>query len=224
MVQRSTTIMIFIIFASLIPQIAHGEGALITGSLMAPPERILKETNAPMPTVGGIPFSYAGYLDYSNSDGSFTIPKHHPDNTNIRIVITPGVRFVKAKGETISHLTIDQSKPIKVYRFTKQQDEKQDWFWKAQEEDIPGDGKVYSTDLIIFANPQNIFVDVKTAFMTSDSNQIILPLKSIYVLATSKIDMIDLQKNFQMIEASKSMVAATKEQEQAVDVTAVDSQ
>lgn len=187
------------------PSLFSGGQSLISGYLQPTPPTILHSVHPTPPSarVGGIPLSYAGYLDYSNNDGYFSIPKHHIEN-HIRLYITPRINLHTAQGSTISHLSLDEKSPVKGFLYTKSQDEKGMWYWKVQPFTPPADKKIRSHDLVIFALPSDIYVDTHTHYPLTDTYQMILP-KNIYVLRNSDIDMLDIQKNFSLIKVNKQV-------------------
>jgi hypothetical protein len=75
------------------------------------------------PKQSGFLASYAGYSDYSNSDGLIHFPLRQEEQ-KLYMVITEKIKLAKVKGETISHLEFDTSNETKkaIYLFEKKKD------------------------------------------------------------------------------------------------------
>lgn len=141
----------------------------------------------------------AGNLDYSNKDGYFSLPKHHKKES-VRLVIIPldQLSLNLVKGETASDMTA-KSDNYTAYNFEKKEDNEKCWYWEVTKTDLAENKKVRSYDLILFADPKDIFV--KTGiYMATDSEQNILP-NVIYVLHSNPIDIMNKQKYFDMVAA-----------------------
>jgi len=76
------------------------------------------------PKQSGFLALYAGYSDYSNSDGLISFPLRH-NEPKVYLVITKKVKLTQVKGETIAHLEFDNAKNIEkaIYLFEKKKDE-----------------------------------------------------------------------------------------------------
>ena len=104
---------------------------------------------------GGIPVSYAGYLDYSNSDGLIQFAKHHTSET-LRVLITPRIHFEFVKGSTISHtsftdktMSISNPSAAKSYLFEKKKNADGAAYWHVTKDTLPT--KIRSFDLFFLS-------------------------------------------------------------------------
>ena len=163
-----------------------------------------------MPKLGGFVALYGGYIDYSNIDGLISFPLRHVE-PKLYLAITPKIKLVKVKGETVSHLEFEDSKrtPMKIYLFEKKEDENKVFFWKVSEQEIPQDRRINDLSVILLTKPKNIYVATGD-FISNDSKHIILP-QNIYVtgvIGNNKIllDLLNIKRYFEQIEVEEEKV------------------
>lgn len=156
------------------------------------------------PKQSGFLALYAGYSDYSNSDGLINFPLSHLE-PKVYVVITKKVKLAKVKEETIAQLEFDNAKDTEkaIYLFEKKKDETD--FAKAspdtspdktsdnanatQDVPTPESDKFYWSvtkvkdfknniidpiSVVILTKPDNIYI-VTGDFMTDASKHLILP-------------------------------------------------
>jgi len=133
-----------------------------------------------IPKQSGFLALYAGYSDYSNSDGLIHFPLRHVES-KLYLIITKKIKLEKVKGNTISQLEFSTAKnnDKKIYLFEKQQDKNKQYFWRVSEEKNYKEKRINPISVVILTSPKNIYIPTGD-FMTDASKHLILP--SIYVV------------------------------------------
>ncbi len=186
--------------------------SVIIGYIGTPPTEMMKEVSKKFGldiaiNPGGIPVSYAGYLDYSNKDGLIQFGKQHASE-KLRVIITPSIHFEFVKGSTISHTTLNKElsisgvQNVKSYLFEKKKDNDGNSFWHVAKNIVPT--KIRSFDLIIFAQPEEIVVNEGDYYIGEESSHMVLPKNCIVTAAPiTRIDMMDISQYFKPIPVTQ---------------------
>lgn len=165
------------------------------------------------PSLSGFLTLYSGYMDYSNSDGEISFPLRHESN-KAYLIITPNIRLIKVKENTISHKEFDETVKDKtaIYLFEKKRDKNKQFYWHVTKQDYPNNKIISPLSLIILTNPQNIFV--KTGdFMMIDNKQFILP-RNVYVITNNQsrkilLTFMNMEKYFEPIDLKDKEINKT---------------
>lgn len=163
-----------------------------------------------VPQVDGFIGLYAGYIDYSDSNGLISFPLRHV-SPKLYLVITQEIKLVKVKGNTISNLALGSEKiPARIYLFEKKEDKNKQFFWQVTEQKLPVDRQLSNLSVVLLTNPKNIYVALGD-FLSNDSKHIILP-SNIYVVGlggNNKIllDSLDIKRYFEPIEFEEQKVS-----------------
>lgn len=215
---RAITIPFFIVFAMAFNGVMASK-VLIAGYLTPAPPEVIAPTGAPKPVVGGIKIRYAGQVNYTNSDGYFSFEKAHSSNT-LRIIVTRTTSYDTLKN-TVSHQTLSEEKPaMAVYTLEKKSgspetipalantpapteevtphdDDSKMWYWQ-----LTFDGNelsksaLSSRDMIIEAEPADIYIQSGGTRPAVENNQHIIPHATIMVLRTPAVPRIELSDRF----------------------------
>lgn len=185
----------------------HQSIPLISGSFSLPSDDILKSINYKGKlTCSGIPVSYGGQLNFSNEEGHFTVADTHT-GTTLRIVITPTMTPVFAEGKTISHFAIPAETTASFYQLSLSQEKRTDgsplFFWEMKETPVEKNTKIISTDLVIFAHPETIYVNTRVKHFTNYTQvpaQCILPNKLFFIIGNKPVDIFEIQKYLRFVD------------------------
>lgn len=220
-IREGITIPFFLIFSiffavSLIAAEPTDTGAtddsviMIAGYITPTPLKVIESVTdgtAHQPTVGGIHMTYSGYRNFTNGDGYFSFPKHHPSH-ELRIIITTKMGYDLYK-HTVSKQELPAEKPpIAVYRVQKLRESAQmmnrseqtdspsyrtnapksvdenQWLWKVKfDGSTPPSGGITSHDLVIFADPKHFYLQDGSVHYAEESNQFVLPHNMLYLLS-----------------------------------------
>jgi hypothetical protein len=162
------------------------------------------------PNVDGFIALYAGYIDYSDSNGLISFPLRHV-SPKLYLVVTREVNLIKVKGNTISNLALGSEKiPAKIYLFEKKEDKNKQFFWQVTEQKVPEDRQINKLSVVLLTNPKNIYVALGD-FWSNDSKHIVLP-SNIYVVGlggNNKIllNSLDIKRYFEPIEFEDQKVS-----------------
>jgi len=145
--------------------------------------KILKETLRKH-THSGVLASYFGYVTPSNFNGQIVFPRKHQKDL-VKLLITPMVTPIMMIGATVHHWESLPSLPARLYVVERKQDEAtQEYYWNAQEEQIPENKHISIETIVLFADPKNILVPTGVT-LTAKSPHLILP--DIYVRKNTNI-------------------------------------
>lgn len=201
--RRMTTITFFLVFAMAFGTVSPNK-VLIAGYLTPAPREVIESTGAPTPVVGGIKMRYAGQINYTNNDGYFSFEKAHNTNT-LRIIVTRSTDYDLLKN-TVSHQTLKaEQPPMAIYKLEKKQgaptslpagtepseeiephsDDAQLWYWQITKiTSTMSKNTLSSHDLIIEADPSDIYLQDGGTRMAVENNQMIIPHDTIMVITT----------------------------------------
>ncbi len=163
------------------------------------------------PKLGGFMAFYAGYVDYSSDNGLIAFPLRHTD-PKLYLVITPKIKLIKTRGQTISRLEFENQKriPTQIYLFEKKVDENKQFFWKVSEQDIPKDNIINSMSVVLLTKPKNIYI-AKGDFISNDSKHIVLPenIYAVGVIGNNKVllNSISIKRYFEPIRYKEEAVS-----------------
>ncbi len=164
-----------------------------------------------MPKLSGFIALYGGYIDYSNINGLISFPLRHTE-PKLYLVITPKIKLVKVKGETISHLEFEDAKtaPAKIYFFEKKEDKNKQFFWAVSEQKIPQDRRINVLSVVLLTKPKNIYVTTGD-FISNDSKHIVLPqnIYAVGIVGNNKVllDSLNIKRYFEQIEVEEQKVS-----------------
>jgi hypothetical protein len=134
---------------------------------------LLKTQLASYP-VPGIFGTYAGYALFSNLDGRLIFSRRHQKSV-IDLVITPDIEPIIMLGTTVHHWELTKGLSVAFYHLERIQDsDTQHYLWKVEQADVPADGIIPLTALVIFAKPDHIYVPTGV-YLTRGGQNLILP-------------------------------------------------
>lgn len=126
----------------------------------------------------GLFSTYAGYLAISDINGQIIFPRK-TIKPSLNLLITDKVSPVFMLGNTIAYWQIDKDAQAKMYTIERKFDNQtQSYFWDVNEQESPKNNIIPLHTIIIFANPENIYVPTGIT-LTDDNPQLFLP--NIYV-------------------------------------------
>ena len=160
------------------------------------------------PKLSGFIGIYAGYWDYSDTDGLLSFPLRHP-TPKVYIAITPQIALINVKGNTYSHKEFVPNVPARLYLFEKKVDAKKIPYWQVSEAKIPENLKINAITIVILNKPDNIFVqlgDIKS----NENVQLVLP--ELYVVGNIDhekiiLNNLDMERFFEQINTDKKQVS-----------------
>lgn len=166
-----------------------------------------------MPNLSGFMALYSGYIDYSNPDGLVSFPLRHT-KSKLYLVITPRIKLVDAKGNTISHRELDPSvlNKTEIYLFEKKEDENKQFYWSVKKQDLPKNNRINPLSVVLLTKPKNVYIATGD-YMTDNSKHIILP-NNIYIVGNidnTKIALntIGVKRYFEPIKYKEEKVSDT---------------
>lgn len=203
--KRAITIPFFFVFATLLATMCSAKD-LINGFISSAPEEVLTTVAAtplPTPVVGGIKITYGGGTNFTDTDGSFSFEKIHPEQT-VRLIITTDYGYDLLKN-TVSKQEMDTKKPpMHTYLLVKAQEkdgssaktpptnqtnqaplDPNQWYWQVKDlgTGAPENG-LQPHDLIIHADPKDFYLQNDAIYYAQESNHLIIPQEVIYLLRT----------------------------------------
>lgn len=215
---RAITIPFFIVFAMAFNSIMASK-VLIAGYITPAPPEVIASTGASKPVVGGIKIRYAGQVNYTNNDGYFSFEKAHSSN-KLRIIVTRTTSYDTLKN-TVSHQTLSKEKPaMAVYTLEKKSgspesipalvhtpapeeeitphdDDSKMWYWQLTFNGNELQKKALSShDMIIEAEPSDIYIQPGGTRPAVENNQHIIPHDTIMVLRTPATPSIEQSDRF----------------------------
>jgi hypothetical protein len=133
-----------------------------------------------VPKLSGFPALYAGYVDYSNTDGLISFPLRHV-TPKIYLAITSEIKPVKVKGETLSHyeFVAPDVAETALYTFERKESEDKQTYWTVSQALLPKDNKISPLTIVLLTKPKNIVVP-EGDFLATDVIQFVLP--ALYVV------------------------------------------
>ncbi len=178
-------------------------------------------SSSPFSLLGGIPVLYAGFVDFSNSDGLVQFPLRH-EAPKVYVVITPSisVKPVEDAKKTLSHLEFmpQLSKELcEVYLYEVIQGAEKKEMWKVSKlPSLPPDNRISMISLIILTNPYNLGI-VPGVYEKDEKNHYVLP--SMYIVARrerekTESEVLSILPYFEPIDEEKTL--PTKEIVQTV--------
>lgn len=166
------------------------------------------------PNLSGILATYAGYSDFSNTDGSLCFPLRHA-TPKLFIAVTREINLVPVKGNTITHgeFLDPAQEPLDLYQCEKKKDEKEVPYWQITKISPPADLAINPITVVVFTKPTNIVMP-EGIFMTDSTRHLILP--PLYLVGNASADtvmkMIDKLSFFEPIATSKQIGNPLSEQ------------
>ena len=123
----------------------------------------------------GLMGSYAGYFTVSSPfNGQMSFPRKQ-QKPLLHYVVTPNVEPVIMLGKTVHHLELIKGMPAAFYSAQRKQDPDTEYFyWTIQPEQLPADGVIPLSAIVLFAKPKNVRI-VPGIFNTIDGPQLQLP-------------------------------------------------
>jgi hypothetical protein len=165
------------------------------------------------PSLSGFLALYSGYMDYSNPDGQVSFPLRH-ENNKVYLIITPSIRLITVKGNTISHKEFDESVKDKteIYLFEKKEDQNKQFFWQVKKEDYPEDKIISPLSVVILTDPKNLYITTGD-FMATENKQMVLP-KNIFVITNNQsrkilLNFMNMEKYFEPIDIKDKKINKT---------------
>lgn len=163
------------------------------------------------PSLSGFLAAYGGYMDISDKDGEIIFPRHQAA-AKIYVALAPAIKLVQVKGNTFSHQEFEFGDESKLYVFERKIDRNKTTYWNVKETKIPKDKKINPITIVIFANPNNMYIP-QGDFISEESGNLILP--TIYVIGDTDqgkifLQALDLKCYFERI---------TKENKKTTDTT-----
>ncbi|MFA5306994.1 MAG: hypothetical protein WC365_06115 [Candidatus Babeliales bacterium] len=146
--------------------LTHPQREVITGA----GQRLKNYTDLPL---SGFACIYAGYLDWSDTDGLVSFPLRHT-SPKIYVAVTPRIELVNVKESTYSHRKFVPGQPAVMYRFERKTDTKNNLYWEVTTEKIPADLTINPLAIVIITNPSNIYITTGN-FICTDGGQMVLP-------------------------------------------------
>lgn len=111
--------------------------------------------------VAGIFASYVGYLVASNYDGQITFPMNtiSLDRPKAYFLVTEHINPIITFGLTVFRLERDPKAPAALYAIELKKDEElNEYYWQIQSIGLGDSLKISNKTIIIFANPQKIYI------------------------------------------------------------------
>lgn len=123
----------------------------------------------------GIFATYAGYLGLSDQNGQITFVRKTQKNS-INLLIVDRIRPIFMLKNTIAYWEISQDANAKMYKIERKQDEetKSD-YWNVTEKNLPKNNRIPIHTIIIFANPDSIYVPLGITITKHQDSHLILP-------------------------------------------------
>lgn len=125
--------------------------------------------------------AYGGYLGTSNNEGQISLPRKTQEN-KFNILITPSADPTMPILNNVSHWQLPKENKYKMYQVQRSDDGK-NAYWETSEANITDDRHVPLHTIIIFAQPNNVSMNLGKA-PTSLSYQLMLP--SVYTTPAAK--------------------------------------
>jgi len=136
--------------------------------------------------VAGMFATYAGYLAISDNSGQIAFPRQHIEPL-IYLIITPTIVPVFMLGATIHHWEFVKNKPTEMYKIERIEDTQTGlYYWDTQRVTLPANNRVPLESLVIFANPQSVYVPTGITLTDKRAN---LVLPNIYLKDEHRIDL-----------------------------------
>lgn len=165
------------------------------------------------PSLSGFLALYSGYIDYSDPNGEISFPLRHTP-PKLYLIITPNIKLIKVKENTISHQEFDENEKenTQIFLFEKKEDMNKEFYWQVTEEKIPENNIINPLSVIILTNPKNLFITTGE-FMTNNNKHLILP-NNIYVIKNnlnSKIllNFMNIKNFFEQIDIKDKKISET---------------
>lgn len=127
----------------------------------------------------GIFSTYYGYLGVSDFNGQTTYPRRvvEPD---VYVLVTSRITPNVITGNTIHHWELETDTPAMMYHFERKKDIYSNLaYWDVTKADLPLDKRVPLQAVVIFANPNDIYIP--TGITVTKENQPNIVLPDIYV-------------------------------------------
>ncbi len=163
------------------------------------------------PTLGGFLAIYGGYVDYSNLNGQISFPLRH-EKSKLYLIITPNIKLIKVKGNTISHKELDESEKenTRTYLFEKKEDKNSQFYWNVSKQKTTDDKIINPLSVVILTKPKNLYISTGD-FLSNDNKHLVLP-NNIYVInnnQSSKIllNFMNIKNYFEPIEIEDKKIS-----------------
>lgn len=163
------------------------------------------------PTLGGFLAIYGGYIDYSDLNGQISFPLRHT-KSKLYLIITPNIKLIKVKGNTISHKELDKSEKenTQIYLFEKKEDKNNQFYWHVSKQETTNDKIINPLSVVILTKPKNLYVSTGD-FISNDNKQLILP-KNIYVINNNQnskilLNFMNIKNFFEPIEIEDKKIS-----------------
>lgn len=181
--QSPTPHILTLFFKPALQQFCEGSACDVLAQLSIPgyANRTILNNKLIAQLTGGIYVTYAGYVTHSDYNGQVSFPLKHPDN-EFYVVVTESIKPVLLFSNTVQQLELVENVPAASYSFTLAQENKKPvWIVKK----LPVTGyKIPDNALIIFSQPENIFVAEGT-FKADQGPNAVLP--HLYVAQTTPL-------------------------------------
>lgn len=126
-------------------------------------------------TLTGLYGTYGGYLAITDYAGLMNFPRKHQDPF-IDLIVTKNIVPVIMMGKIIHHWEIAPNTAAKMYHIERKQDAETNMFyWDCQEKEVDKDRYIPIRSVLLFAQPDNIYVPTGVT-LTNDNSNLILPV------------------------------------------------
>lgn len=123
----------------------------------------LPETLQKQPIVGGIEIIYSGARNFTDSAGQVEFPLSHNPKNGVNVFISKDIfPNVLQKNTADSFSLWEKEKPanLEAQRFllTRKKSTKEGWIWTIETKDLPENGVIPNSAVIIKLDPKNIYI------------------------------------------------------------------
>ncbi len=126
--------------------------------------------------IAGLYCTYAGYLTISDQGGQVQFPRKQREN-KINILITPEIEPIALFENTIHHWQLMPHMPAQMYTLKENYNAvTKEYEWTSHLVDLPHDGIVPLTTIIIIENPQYLFIPSEKVKTSKTANLMLPPV------------------------------------------------
>ncbi|HBS47758.1 TPA: hypothetical protein DEO28_02015 [Candidatus Dependentiae bacterium] len=157
--------------------------------------------NSIVPPLSGVMATYAGYTDYSSTEGFITFLLRHTPPTKIYLLITDPITLNKIRSNTFSTAQIASDQAV-MYSYEKKKDKNEMLYWSVKKIALPKDNKISDLTLTILTKPKNIFV-FEGDLPAQENANLLLP-NNVYLISNDEnakmiIQFFDINRFFENI-------------------------
>lgn len=134
--------------------------------------------NQLIPKLSGFAALYGGYCEFSNRDGTISLPLRHTA-PKLYIAITPDFTLVRVKEQTFSHAEYKTGVPTVLYQLDRIKDQSNLTLWDIKEIPLPANKNINPLTVILLTKPNNLYIPTGK-FLTPESTHLVIP--DIYVV------------------------------------------